>query len=79
MMLSLVRVGLPLAIALAGIVCIVIGGDVLLGIGITLIGAAVCVVLANVYIRLSISSQRDRERDEERRSRGSGPRPGSAG
>lgn len=68
-MLTLVRVGLPLAIAAAGVILIVIGGDAAVGAGIVLLGVAGLVVLANLFIRLAIQSQDDREREEERRRR----------
>lgn len=68
-MLALVRVGLPLAIAVAGLILIVIGGDAAVGAGIVLLGVAGLVVLANLFIRLAIQSQDDREREEERRRR----------
>ena len=45
----------------------VIGGDAAVGAGVTLLGVAVLVVLANLFIRLAIQSQDDREREEERR------------
>jgi hypothetical protein len=45
----------------------VIGGDAAVGAGIVLLGVAVLVVLANLFIRLAIQSQDDREREEERR------------
>lgn len=61
-----VRYGLPLAIAVAGIVCLVIGGD-LAGTGVVLIGSAAMVLLLNVLFRLSLTS--NRERDEEERAR----------
>ena len=67
--LRLVRVGLPAAIAVAGVVLIVLGGDAAVGAGIVLVGVAVLVVLANLFIRLGLASERDREREEERRSR----------
>jgi hypothetical protein len=67
--LALVRIGLPAAIALAGVILVISGGDAAVGAGIVLIGVAGLVVLANVFIRLSIQSQRDREREEERRRR----------
>jgi hypothetical protein len=65
--LLLVRVVLPSAIALAGVVLLVVGGDAAQGAGIVLIGVAVLVVLANLFIRLAIRSQRDREREAARR------------
>jgi hypothetical protein len=66
---KLVRIGLPLAIAVAGVVLIAIGSDASIGAGIVLIGVAGLTVLANLMMRLSIQSQRDREREEERRNR----------
>jgi hypothetical protein len=63
------RIGLPAATLVAGVVLIAIGGDAPLGAGIVLIGIAACVVLANVLVRLSIQSEHDREREEERRRR----------
>jgi hypothetical protein len=63
------RIGLPAAIFLAGVVLVIIGGDAPLGAGIVLIGVAGLVALANALIRLSIQSQRDREREAERRER----------
>jgi drug/metabolite transporter (DMT)-like permease len=65
--LALVRIGLPAAIAVAGVVLLVIGGDAEVGAGIVLLGVAALVVLANVFIRLALQSERDREREEERR------------
>jgi len=67
------RIGFPAAILVAGIVLIIIGGDAPLGAGIVLIGVAGLVVLANVFIRLGLSSERDRE-DEERRREERRPR-----
>lgn len=64
--LLFVRYGLPLAIAVGGIVCLVIGGD-LAGTGVVLIGSAAMVLLLNVLFRLSLTS--NRERDEEERAR----------
>jgi hypothetical protein len=68
-----VRVVLPAAIAVAGVVLVSVGGDAALGAGIVLIGVAALVVLANVLMRLGLSSERDREREEERRRRGRWP------
>jgi uncharacterized membrane protein len=61
------RIGLPAAIAVAGVVCIAVGGDAGVGAGIVLLGVAVLVVLANLLIRLSISDQEDRAREQRRR------------
>jgi drug/metabolite transporter (DMT)-like permease len=66
-MLTVVRIWLPAAIAVAGIVLIVVGGDAARGAGIVLVGVAALVVLANLFIRLGLSSEADREREEERR------------
>jgi hypothetical protein len=63
------RIGFPLAILVAGVILIIIGGDAPLGAGIVLIGVAGLVALANVLMQLSVQSQRDREREEERRRR----------
>jgi hypothetical protein len=73
--LLLVRIALPAAIAVAGIVLLVVGGDAAQGAGIVLIGVAALVVLANLFMRLALQSERDREREEARRS--GRPRSGS--
>jgi hypothetical protein len=65
--LSLVRYGLPAAIAVAGVILIATGGDAAVGAGIVLLGVSVLVLLANVLFRLAVQSQRDRDREEERR------------
>jgi drug/metabolite transporter (DMT)-like permease len=65
--LAAIRIWLPLAIAVAGLVLLVVGGDAAQGAGIVLIGVAALVVLANVLMRLALSSERDREREEARR------------
>jgi hypothetical protein len=67
--LVLVRIGLPAAIAVAGVVLLVVGGDAEVGAGIVLLGVAALVVLANLLMRLSLQSERDREREEQRRRR----------
>ena len=66
--LLLVRVGLPAAITAAGVVLLLVGtGENAQGAGIALIGCAVLVVMANLFLRLGIRDQRDREREEEAR------------
>jgi len=65
--LALVRIWLPAATAVAGVVLIALGGDAARGAGIVLVGAAALVVQANLLMRLASSSQRDREVEEERR------------
>jgi hypothetical protein len=64
--LAVVRYGIPLAIAIAGVVCLVIGGTAA-GAGVVLIGSAGIVLLLNVLFRLSIVSNRDREQEERAR------------
>ena len=66
-MSRIVRVWIPSAIALAGLVLLVGGDDVERGAGIVLIGSALMVVLANLFLRLGLSSERDREADEANR------------
>ena len=67
MALVLVRIVLPATIALAGVVLVIFGGDSGRGAGIVLIGVAALVVLANLFIRLGLQSERDREREQARR------------
>ncbi len=67
MSLVLVRVVLPAAIAVAGVVLVVLGGDSAQGAGIVLIGVAGLVVLANAFIRLAFRSEQDRDRERSRR------------
>jgi drug/metabolite transporter (DMT)-like permease len=66
--LTFVRYVLPVAIAVAGVILIVIGGDSAVGAGIVLVGVAGLVVLANLFVRLSIDSERDRAREAKRRN-----------
>ena len=61
---SLVRFGLPAVIALAGAILIVAG---VADLGIGLILAALLVLVANWYIRLSIGSQDDRADEDAAR------------
>ncbi|HXE44584.1 MAG TPA: hypothetical protein VN635_05240 [Conexibacter sp.] len=67
-MLALVRYGLPAAIAVAGVVCLELGGTAA-GAGVVLIGSAAIVLLINVLFRMSLTSNRDREAEEEARER----------
>ncbi len=64
--LLLVRYGLPLAIAAAGVVCLVVGGNAA-GAGVVLIGSAAIVFLLNVLFRMSLTSNREREAEERAR------------
>jgi hypothetical protein len=66
--LLLVRIGLPAAIAAAGVVLLVTGaGENEQGAGVALIGCAVMVLLLNVFLRIGMSDERDREREDEAR------------
>lgn len=61
-----VRYGIPLAMTIAGIVCLSIGGDAA-GSGVVLIGSAGIVLLLNALFRLSLVSNREREQEERAR------------
>jgi hypothetical protein len=67
-MLAATRVWLPLAIAAAGVVCVILGGagtdSVLAGAGVALILAGVVVWMINWMYRMSVQSNEDREREE---------------
>jgi hypothetical protein len=65
----LVRFGLPAVIATVGVALVVFGDDAARGAGVVLIGVALLVVLANLFIRLALSSERDRDRESQRRRR----------
>jgi hypothetical protein len=67
--LQLVRYGLPVVIATVGVALVVLGGETAQGAGIVLIGVAALVVLANLFIRLALSSERDRALEAQRRRR----------
>jgi len=64
--LAAVRYGIPLAMAIAGIVALAHGGDAA-GFGVLIIGFAIIVLLLNALFRLSVAS--NHERDEEERAR----------
>jgi len=64
--LVFVRYGLPLAMAIGGIVALELG-DAAAGFGVVLIGSSGIVLLLNVLFRLSIIS--NKERAEEERAR----------
>jgi hypothetical protein len=68
-LLAATRVWVPVAIALAGVVAIVIGHgkSAAAGAGVGLVIAALIVWLLNWLYRLSIESNRDRDREEEAR------------
>ncbi len=68
MILRLVRIGLPAAIAAAGVVFIIAGEtENEQGAGVALVGVALVVLLFNLFLRLGASSTRDREREEAAR------------
>jgi drug/metabolite transporter (DMT)-like permease len=74
LLLLAARVGLPLAIAIAGVVLIVIGGPgshhhspTIAAAGVALLIAALIVWMVNWLFRMSVQS--NRERDEEERAR----------
>jgi hypothetical protein len=69
LLLSATRVWLPVLIAIAGVVGIVIGhgrtGAAGAGVGLLLV--ALTVWLLNVFFRMSVSSNAERDREEEAR------------
>ena len=69
LLLSLTRVWLPIAIAIAGIVAIVIGhgtnGTAAAGVGLLLV--ALIVWMVNWMYRMSVQSNREREQEERAR------------
>jgi hypothetical protein len=67
--LALIRIGLPAAIAAAGVVLIITGdGENEQGAGVTLVGCAVVVMMLNLFLRLGLRSGDDRRREEEARA-----------
>jgi hypothetical protein len=73
MALVAVRWVLPAAIALAGVILIVASNSESIdALGVAFIGIAVLVVIANLLMRLGLSSERDREREQEARGGDSG-------
>jgi hypothetical protein len=68
--LAITRIWLPAAIAVVGIVGIVVGGgkdDVVAGAGVSLVIVALIVWMINWMYRLSVQSNREREHEEEAR------------
>jgi len=65
----LTRVWLPLAIAVAGIVAIVVGhgSTTLAAAGVVLLGTALMVWMINWMFRMSIDSNKEREQEERAR------------
>src|SRR5438105_12184008 len=68
-LLSLTRTWLPIGIALAGVIAIVIGHGrtAAAGAGVGLLLVALIVWMINWMYRMSVESNRDREREEEAR------------
>jgi len=69
-LLSVTRVWIPVAIAIVGIVGIVVGGgkdNVVAGAGVALVIAALIVWMINWMYRMSVQSNRDRETEEAAR------------
>ena len=68
-LLSVTRVWLPLTIAVAGVVAIVVGHarTPVAGAGVVLLGTALIVWMINWMFRMSVESNRDRDREEEAR------------
>jgi high-affinity Fe2+/Pb2+ permease len=74
LLLIATRVWLPLAIAIAGVVAIAIGGTgsnhrspILAAAGVALVIAAVIVWMVNWMFRMSVESNREREHEEQAR------------
>ncbi len=69
MLLTATRIWLPLAIALAGVVAIVLGHarTALAGAGVVLLGTGLIVWMINWMFRMSVESNREREQEEEAR------------
>src|SRR3954453_13555156 len=76
-----VRWGLPLGLAIAGLVLLTVAGesDSTLGLGIVLVGTGAIVAIWNVLLRLSFSSQEDRGRGPRARRPFSQPGHGPQG
>jgi hypothetical protein len=71
--MRLLRIGLPAAIAVAGVALLVVGGDSGQGAGVVLLGVALVVVLLNGFMQLSLQSEREREQEERYRELGQWP------
>jgi hypothetical protein len=68
-MLFGVRYGVPVLIAISGVVVALVASDRDVGIeiGAMLVGAAIAVYLLNFFFRMGVSGDRDRDREEEAR------------
>ena len=68
--LAITRIWVPVAIAVVGLVGIVVGGgkdDVIAGAGVSLVIAALIVWMVNWMYRISVQSNREREEEERAR------------
>lgn len=65
MLIRLVRWGIPLGLAGAGVV--ILAATTIEGVGEALIAAAVCVVVANALLRFGFGDAGDRDREEAAR------------
>lgn len=66
--LAAVRYGIPAAIFATGVVVVIAGGDsTALEAGSMFIGAAIAVLLLNVFFRIGTAGDVDRDREEEAR------------
>jgi len=69
-LLAITRVWIPVAIAVVGLVGIIVGGgkdDIVAGAGVSLVICALIVWMVNWMYRLSVQSNRERDREEEAR------------
>jgi hypothetical protein len=71
--MRLLRIGLPAAIAVAGVALLIFGGESGRGAGVVLVGVALVVVLLNGFMQLSLQSEREREQEERYRELGQWP------
>ncbi|MDP9383778.1 MAG: hypothetical protein M3P50_00815 [Actinomycetota bacterium] len=61
------RLGLPALMLVAGVVMIAVGDQYVVGAGVTIVGSAFLVVLANALFRYSAGELRDRDREQAAR------------
>jgi hypothetical protein len=68
-MLAGVRYGVPIAIAITGVITMLVASDSDVGIeiGAMFLGAAVAVFMLNFFFRMGVSGDADRDREEEAR------------
>lgn len=64
-----VRIALPIALAIAGVILLITGHGTspAAGAGVVLLGASLMVILVNWLARLGLSSGADRDREEDAR------------